>query len=137
MACYAFWAKHNTPALPKKNGWYFSRLFGLLHGLDDVLVASYTREEHLKHVKAILREFTKHGIVISETKYELCKKEIDFLGVHIKQGHIALHEHIVKKILEFPEPITSRKQLQSYLGILNCASDFIKNLAKYRSSLSS
>ena len=98
--------------------------------IDDVLVASHSEAEHLKHIKAILYEFDKHGIVISETKYELCKQEIDFLGVHIKQGNIVLQDHIVKKILEFPEEINSRKQLQSYLGILNCASDFIKDLAK-------
>lgn len=65
------------------------------------------------------------------------KLSID-LGVHIKQGKIALQNHVVKKILEFPEKITSRKQLQSNLAssILNCANDFIKDLAKYRSSLS-
>lgn len=95
--------------------------------VDDILVASHTEKEHFKHVKAILNEFRMHGIVISKTKYELCKKEIDFLGVHIKQGKVALQEHISKKILEFPEEIISRKQLQIYLGILNRANDFLKD----------
>lgn len=104
--------------------------------IDDVLVASHFGTEHLKHVNAILNEFSKHGIIISDTKYELYKKESNFLGVHIKQGNVTLQEHIVKKILKFPDTITSRKQLQSYLGILNCAGDFIKDLAKYRGSLS-
>ena len=52
--------------------------------IDDVLVASHTEAEHLKHVKFILHEFNLHGIVISETKCELYRQEIDFLGVRIK-----------------------------------------------------
>lgn len=103
--------------------------------IDDVLVASAAEGYHFKHTTAILREFQRHKITISPSKYELCRREIDFLGVHIKKGKITLQEHIVKKILEFPDIITCRKDLQSYLGILNCANEFIKDLAKYRTSL--
>ena len=36
---------------------------------------------------------------------ELCKEYIEFLGMNIGKGKIKLQEHIVKKILDFPDKI--------------------------------
>lgn len=37
---------------------------------------------------------------------------------------ISLLDHITRKILDFPDKINDIKQLQSFLGLLNCATDF-------------
>ncbi|KAL0423173.1 UNVERIFIED_CONTAM: movement protein [Sesamum radiatum] len=49
----------------------------------------------------------------------------------IKRG-IELQEHIVEKIHNFPDVLKDKKQLQSFLGVVNFAGIFIKDLAKYR-----
>ncbi|KAL0317308.1 UNVERIFIED_CONTAM: Enzymatic polyprotein [Sesamum angustifolium] len=49
----------------------------------------------------------------------------------IKRG-IELQEHIVEKIRNFPDILKDKKQLQSFLGVVNFAGIFIKDLAKYR-----
>ncbi|KAL0304685.1 UNVERIFIED_CONTAM: Polyprotein P3 [Sesamum calycinum] len=49
----------------------------------------------------------------------------------IKRG-IELQEHIVEKICNFPDVLKDKKYLQSFLGVVNFAGIFIKDLAKYR-----
>ena len=45
---------------------------------------------------------------------------------------IELQSHILEKILSFPDKLIDKKHVQSFLGILNYASDFIQNLAELR-----
>ncbi|KAL0295920.1 UNVERIFIED_CONTAM: movement protein [Sesamum radiatum] len=49
----------------------------------------------------------------------------------IKRG-IELQENIVEKIRNFPDVLKDKKHLQSFLGVVNFAGIFIKDLAKYR-----
>ncbi|KAK4405941.1 hypothetical protein Sango_0600600 [Sesamum angolense] len=48
------------------------------------------------------------------------------------EAGIELQEHIVEKIRNFPDVLKDKKQLQSFLGVVNFAGIFIKDLAKYR-----
>ncbi|KAL0295369.1 UNVERIFIED_CONTAM: Enzymatic polyprotein [Sesamum radiatum] len=54
-----------------------------------------------------------------------------FTAFSTPQG-IELQEHIVEKIRNFPDTLKDKKQLQSFLGVVNFAGIFIKDLAKYR-----
>ncbi|KAK6150429.1 hypothetical protein DH2020_015361 [Rehmannia glutinosa] len=40
--------------------------------------------------------------------------------------------HIIEKIQGFPDTLKDKKQLQSFLGVVNFAEMFINNLAHYR-----
>ncbi|KAK4383588.1 putative enzymatic polyprotein [Sesamum angolense] len=53
-------------------------------------------------------------------------------GILIDEAGIELQEHIVEKIHNFPDVLKDKKQLQSFLGVVNFAGIFIKDLAKYR-----
>ncbi|KAK4383060.1 movement protein [Sesamum angolense] len=53
-------------------------------------------------------------------------------GILIDEAGIELQEHIVEKICNFPDVLKDKKQLQSFLGVVNFAGIFIKDLAKYR-----
>ncbi|KAK4382432.1 movement protein [Sesamum angolense] len=53
-------------------------------------------------------------------------------GILIDEAGIELQEHIVEKIRNFPDILKDKKQLQSFLGVVNFAGIFIKDLAKYR-----
>ena len=97
--------------------------------INDILVFSKTKEEHVSHLKLVLSEFLKQGIVISGKKAQFFRKNIEFLGVVIGDGHIKFQPHIAKKILDTP-PIKNIKALQQFLGLANYARTFIKNLGK-------
>ncbi|KAJ9544475.1 hypothetical protein OSB04_024182 [Centaurea solstitialis] len=58
------------------------------------------------------------------------KDYIDFLGVNIGEGKIKLQPHNAQKALDFLDKLEDLKQLQKFLGVINYARPFIKNLGK-------
>ncbi|KAL2243370.1 UNVERIFIED_CONTAM: Enzymatic polyprotein [Sesamum indicum] len=48
------------------------------------------------------------------------------------QGQYIWNDHIVEKIRNFPDVLKDKKQLQSFLGVINFAGIFIKDLVRYR-----
>ena len=102
--------------------------------IDDVLVFSKNKEEHFLHLKQILNTFEQHGLIISKSKMEICKNHISFLGTEIGNGKISLQPHISNKIQNFPDIMEDIKTLTAFLGLLNYARNFIKDLGKYISA---
>ncbi|XP_004297853.1 PREDICTED: enzymatic polyprotein-like [Fragaria vesca subsp. vesca] len=80
--------------------------------IDDILVFSKTMNEHLKHFEQVCKLIVQKGIILGQKKIHLIKGEIDFLGIHVKDGEIRLQDHIVKKISQFPDNIPDAKSLQ-------------------------
>ena len=48
--------------------------------IDDILICSHNLQEHLKHLQEFYSLFFKHGFVLSQSKMEIGKKDIEFLG---------------------------------------------------------
>ena len=42
---------------------------------------------------------------------KICLEEVDFLGLHIKYGYIIPQPHIVKKISQFSDQLSSKKKI--------------------------
>ena len=61
---------------------------------------------------------------------QLFQTTIEFLGVVIGKGQIVLQPHISEKICNFPDKIEETKELHKFLGLLNYARPFIKDLSK-------
>ncbi|KAL0386447.1 UNVERIFIED_CONTAM: hypothetical protein Slati_4602000 [Sesamum latifolium] len=57
---------------------------------------------------------------------------INYQGILIDRTGIELQDHIVEKIRNFSDVLKDKKQLQSFLRVVNFAGIFIKYLAKYR-----
>lgn len=100
--------------------------------VDDVLILSDNIESHLKHLDIFIELCIKNGLALSEKKTKLIQEQIEFLGMKIDGKGIELQSHILEKISSFPDKLIDKKHVQSFLGILNYASDFIKNLASLR-----
>ena len=73
--------------------------------------------------------------MFSEKKMVIGQSSIDFLGVSISNGKYTLQPHIAISLGEFPDKLTSAKQIQQFLGIINYMSDFISKISKYRNYL--
>ncbi|KAL0387827.1 UNVERIFIED_CONTAM: putative enzymatic polyprotein [Sesamum radiatum] len=108
---------------------YFEFMFVYI---DDILIASKNMKEHIKHLEIVSDACYKEGLVLSEKKATIAVNKIEFLGILIDETGIELQEHIVEKIRNFPDILKDKKQLQSFLGVVNFAGIFIKDLAKYR-----
>ena len=100
-----------------------------------MLISSKSQEQHLKHLDIFIDLCKTNGIGLSKKKSIIGEQKIEFLGLLIDSEGIELQNHILEKIKDFPEKLTDRKQLQSFLGILNYAEGFIKNLADLRKPL--
>lgn len=61
---------------------------------------------------------------------ELGKEYIKLLGIIIGKGQIELQPHIAQKILDMPNKLEGLEQIQEFLGLLNYARPFIRNLSK-------
>ncbi|KAK4407362.1 putative enzymatic polyprotein [Sesamum angolense] len=108
---------------------YFEFMFVYI---DDILIASKNMKDHIKHLEIFSDACHKEGLVLSEKKATIAVNKIEFLGILIDEAGIELQEHIVEKIRNFPDVLKDKKQLQSFLGVVNFAGIFIKDLAKYR-----
>ncbi|KAL2250147.1 UNVERIFIED_CONTAM: Enzymatic polyprotein [Sesamum indicum] len=53
-------------------------------------------------------------------------------GMEFSLDGVTIRDHIVEKIRNFPDVLKGKKQLQSFLGLVNFAGIFIKDLARYR-----
>ena len=97
--------------------------------LDDILIASTTREAHLEHVRSVLDLLRLHGLSINPEKCVFAAAELDFLGMHVSAaGCLPVQKH-TDVIASFPRP-ADRKGLQRFLGIINYYRRFIKNAAQ-------
>ncbi|KAL0342391.1 UNVERIFIED_CONTAM: movement protein [Sesamum calycinum] len=95
--------------------------------------------EDKKDMQILIKEHINLGLIepgisaYSSPRF-LIKMESEskkFTAFSTPQG-IELQEHIVEKIRNFPDTLKDKKQLQSFLGVVNFAGIFIKDLAKYR-----
>jgi len=90
-----------------------------------------------KSYEKLLIEFynlvKSQGIMLSEKI--IGKSSIDFLGVCISNGKYTLQPHIATFLGEFLDKLTSTKQIQQFLRIVNYMSNFIPRVSRYRNCL--
>ena len=116
-----------TPFGLKNAGQDFQRLMDEIFGdlpyafvyIDDILVASTSHEEHLQHLDNIFKIMHENDLVINKKKCVLGVPALDFLGYHVDKDGIAPLPEKVTAIREV-EPPTTVKELQRFLGMLNC-----------------
>ncbi|OMO87787.1 Zinc finger, CCHC-type [Corchorus capsularis] len=91
-----------------------------------------SHEKLLQRFQQIVQDF---GIMLSEKKMTIGTSEIDFLGMHFKEGKYVAQPHIGQALQDFPDENLTKKQIQQFLGIVNYMSDFLLNLAKISNPL--
>ena len=96
--------------------------------IDDVLIASSSKEEHAEHIRAVLQRFNDHGIVINPDKCQFGASELIFLGHLVSKDGIRPLPEKVEALHNFPRPSSQRK-LREFLGLINFCNRFIPNLA--------
>lgn len=92
--------------------------------LDDILVASTSEEEHLRHLRTVFERLSEHGLIINIEKCEFGKQELNFLGHKISaEGISPLAEKVdAFQNLERPKLVN---ELKSFLASLNFYRRFI------------
>jgi hypothetical protein len=97
--------------------------------LDDILIFSKTREEHIKVTKKVLARLRKHDLYLKLEKCDFNKKETEFLGIIITDGQIKMDPIKLKGVADWPAP-AKLKEVQAFMGFANFYQRFINGFSE-------
>jgi cleavage and polyadenylation specificity factor subunit 1 len=103
--------------------------------IDDILVASESKAQHLGHLRTLFERLSTHGLIINAAKCRFGCTELEFLGHHVSTAGAAPLADRVDAIRDFPKPVTV-KQLQEFLGLINFYRRFLPAAAGITAPLS-
>lgn len=92
--------------------------------LDDVVIFSYSWEDHLHHLRQVLTSIERAGLSLNAQKCEWVKSEVQYLGYQMGDGHIRPLVDKVEAIRNRERPRTKR-QVRSLLGLLGWYCNFL------------
>jgi hypothetical protein len=96
--------------------------------LDDILIYSTGKDDHVKQVREVLRRLIDAGLQIDIEKCEFHTTKTKYLGLIITPGGIEMDPEKVSAIESWLPP-TTRRQLQRFLGFANFYRRFIKDFS--------
>ena len=94
--------------------------------LDDILIYSKTIEEHSKHIEKVLMRLREQKFYGKLSKCYFAVTQVEYLGHIISSEGISVDQEKVKAISNWPRP-KSKRDVQSFLGLVNYYRRFIKN----------
>ena len=102
--------------------------FLIVH-LDDILIFSKTREDHVLHVNRVLDILKKEKLFLKMSKCEFRKTSLVYLGHIVGGGELRIDPSKVEAIVNWPTPKTVT-EVRSFLGV---AQYWRKFIAKFSS----
>ena len=97
--------------------------------LDDLLIASSSSEQHLKHIRLVFERLSEHGIIINPHKCLFGVAELDFLGHHINSKGVIPLRNKVQAVHDFPVP-QSQRALRQFIGLVTFYHRFLPHCAE-------
>ncbi|GBE80324.1 hypothetical protein SCP_0300390 [Sparassis crispa] len=96
--------------------------------MDDILIFSKNLAEHHVRTRRVLQRFKDNDLFLKPEKCFFDVKEVEFLGMIIRENYIGMDPIKLKGIAEWPEPSTV-KGVRSFLGFGNFYRKFIVNFS--------
>jgi transposase InsO family protein len=97
--------------------------------LDDILIYSRTREEHVEHLRLVLQALREAGLYAKPSKCEFFVKETKFLGLIVGRHGIRMDPAKVETVVNWKTP-SCLTDVQAFLGFGNFYRRFICNYSK-------
>ncbi|XP_064407972.1 protein NYNRIN-like [Latimeria chalumnae] len=102
----------------------FSQPKLLLQYVDDLLLSTETREDHLTLLDELLKLLTAVGLKVNPRKAQLLRQQVSFLGITIGADGRTTDKHKVDIVCRLPLP-SSCATLRSFLDLVSRSRDFI------------
>ena len=101
------------------NGLHFT----LAH-LDDVIISSETKDQHLKHIQIVLTGLKQANLKLKKSKCAFFKKELHYLGHLLTTDGIKPQTEKIKAICDMKPP-TNQKGVREFLSMVGYYRKFI------------
>ena len=104
--------------------------------IDDILVTGQNDDEHniIANLEEVLKRLQKRGVKINRKKCSFLQDSVEYLGHHIDKEGLHTIPNKIEAIQKAPKP-GNKKQLRSFLRLVQYYSRFIPNLATLLSPL--
>ena len=97
--------------------------------LDDIIIFSRTAEEHLSHIKKVFEKLWSAKLSMKLSKCHFFSKEIQYLG-HILSTKGICPLPSKTQAIQKMHPLTTPKQVHTFLGLVGYYKRFIKDFTK-------
>ena len=84
--------------------------------IDDILVYSKTKEDHVKHLRVVLQKLREQKLYAKFSKCEFWLTEVSFLGHILSHNGISMDLSKIKDVVKWVTP-TTVKEVQGFLGL--------------------
>ena len=92
--------------------------------MDDMLITATDEKENIEQTRRVLQRMKELDLHLKLKKCKFGVKEVDFLGLILRPGEIAMDPTKLSRIAEWPTP-TKVKDVRSFLGFTNYYRRFI------------
>ena len=97
--------------------------------LDDIIIFSDTKEEHIKRLEAVFQKLMAAGLKLKPTKCFFFRDEIEYLGHVVSGKGISTNPKKIEAVSKWSTPKTVY-DVRSFLGFVGYYRRFIKNFSK-------
>lgn len=101
----------------------------VLSFLDDILIFSKTREEHVQHIREVLQRLREKKLYGKLTKCEFMRGEVGFLGHRIGANGLCVSPDKIDAVKSWPTP-RNVHDVRSFLGLAGFYRRFVKDFSK-------
>lgn len=96
--------------------------------IDDILIYSMTFEDHVVSLTEVLQRLREANLTAKPSKCVIAYSKLECLGHIVGEEMVQPHPDKVRAVQEANRPVT-KKQLRSFLGLVNFYGKFIPNCA--------
>jgi hypothetical protein len=97
--------------------------------MDDNLVYSKSKTEHLEHLKTIFEVLNTNQLYAKMSKCEFGVPQVNYLGHVVSSKGIAIDFRKIKVVVEWPTP-KDKTKARSFLGLASYYRHFVRNFAQ-------
>ena len=107
----------------------FEGMKGFRKIVDDVIIFSRSKEEHIQHVRLFLERCRERGISLNAQKLQLAKETVKFAGFIVSKEGYRPDPQLTKALSAFPTP-KNITEVRSFFGLVNQVSTFVDDVAE-------